>query len=129
MLSADFTLVEEASGDCTPQSLWIGVRPVYCGNEPSREPVIQVCYQEAHMSGPLAGPVWITPDAWRELNAAVEWRLKERKKMHRGGKAGRRCLDCGRKLHFGRMVACRRCARLGRKADRRQRKMIRKKPR
>jgi hypothetical protein len=54
------------------------VRPIfYGGNEPG-EVMIQVCYQEAHMAGPLAGPVWITPAVWRELNAAVEWRLRKR---------------------------------------------------
>lgn len=131
MLSADFTVVEEAPGGSTPQSLWVGVRPIFYGNKPSEEPMIQVCYQEAHMSGPLSGPVWITPEVWRELNAAVEWRLKEREKMHRGGKAprSRRCLGCGKKLRLGSSVACRRCRKQDKRADRQRRKMIRKKPR
>lgn len=131
MLSADFTVVEEAPGGSTPQSLWVGVRPIFYGNKPSGEPMIQVCYQEAHMSGPLAGPVWITPGVWRELNAAVEWRLSEREKMHRGGKAprSRRCLECGKLLHLGRMIICRRCTRLAKRKNRRDRRAIRKKPR
>lgn len=130
-LSVDFIVVEGTEEEVTPQSLWVGVRPVFYGTEPSEEPMIQVCYQEAHMSGPLAGPVWITPAVWRELNAAVEWRLKERKKMHREGKAphSRRCLDCGKKLHFGRRITCRRCWKLAKKKDRQQRKTIRRKPR
>jgi hypothetical protein len=77
-LSSDFIVIEEDEEGVTPQSLWIGVRPVYYDNVPSKEPVIQVCYQQAHMDAPLAGPVWITPSVWRELNAAVEWRLKKR---------------------------------------------------
>jgi hypothetical protein len=124
MLSADFSVVEGASGDRAPQSLWIGVRPVYYGNEPSEEPMVQVCYQKTHMTGPLAGPVWITPEIWRELNAAVEWRLRERGKMHRGGKAprSRRCYECGKKLRFGTRLVCRRCWKLAKKKDKKDRR-------
>ena len=115
-LSADFTVVEGDEEGVTPQSLWIGVRPVYYGNEPSDEPMIQVCYQEAHMDGPLAGPVWITPAVWRELNAAVEWRLKRREKMHASGKPrGRRCLKCGKRMRFISRALCGKCHRRGKK--------------
>ena len=77
-LSSDFTVVEVTAEEVTPQSLWVGVRPVFLGSVQSEKPMIQVCYQEAHMSGPLAGPVWIEPSVWRELNRAVERRLKKR---------------------------------------------------
>jgi len=115
MLSADFTVIEEVSGEDVPQSLWIGVRPVYYGDEVSREPMVQVCYQEAHMSGLLAGPVWITPAVWRELNDAVEWRLRERERMHRRENAWKKtCPGCGKNRRFTRMV-CRKCYRKGKK--------------
>lgn len=83
-LSCDFTVVEGVPEDAetAAQSLWIGVRPIWYGTEPG-EVMIQVCYQEAHMSGPLAGPVRITPAVWRELNAAVEWRLRKRERRWR----------------------------------------------
>lgn len=129
-LSADFTVTEGVpeEAECAPQSLWIGVRPVYYGNEPSQEPMIQVCYQEAHMGGPLAGPVWITPAVWRELNAAVEWRLKERKRMHRGRKSGKKkCFNCGRRIWFYRGLLCRKCVRKDRKVDRDMRRNRRSK--
>lgn len=80
MPSGDFIAVEAAGPFGERQSLWIGVRSVYYGNEPSREPMVQICYQEKHMAGPLAGPVWLTPEVWRELNRAVEWRLKRRRR-------------------------------------------------
>lgn len=129
-LSGDFMAVEGVpeEAECAPQSLWIGVLPVFCGNEPSAEPMIQICYQEAHLRGSLAGPVWITPAVWRELNAAVEWRLRKREKMHRGAKSKGRCHTCGKKLWF-RAVYCGKCVRAGRRKDRQQRAMIRRKPR
>ena len=127
MLSADFTVTEGASEEDVPQSLWIGVRPVFYGSETSPEPMVQVCYQEAHMSGPLAGPVWITPAVWRELNDAVEWRLKEREKMHRGGKNGKKkCFNgCGRRVRF--RLICGPCRRKARKIDRDMRRNRRSK--
>ena len=91
---------------------------MYCGNEPSPEPMVQVRYQQAHMSEPLSGAVWVTPAVWRELNAAVEWRLKEREKMtHRSGKTGKkkRCEGCGKSKRWFTGIICRRCYRKGKK--------------
>jgi hypothetical protein len=115
MLSADFTAVEADEEGVTPQSLWVGVRPVFHENEPG-EVMIQVCYQEAHMAGPLLGPVWITPAVWRELNAAVEWRLREREKMFRRRKAAKKhCPACKKnRRRFAGMI-CRKCYRKGEK--------------
>jgi len=94
-LSSDFIAVEGVPGtEVTPQSLWIGVRPVYDESGPSQDPMVQICYQEEHGHGPLSGPVWITPAVWRELNHAVEWRLKRRRRegrnmsWHQGWEAG-----------------------------------------
>jgi hypothetical protein len=116
MLSADFTVVEGTEEtECTPQSLWVGVRPVFYGSEPSDVPMIQVCYQEAHMGGALAGPVWITPEVWRELNAAVEWRLKEREKMFRRRKTKKYCPGCKKNRRWFPRMICRRCYRQGEK--------------
>jgi len=78
MPSGDFTAVEAEDSSGHRQSLWVGVRSVFHGNQPSQEPMVQICYQEEHMSGPLAGPVWLTPAVWRQLNRAVEWRLRRR---------------------------------------------------
>lgn len=75
-LSSDFTVIE--AGD-EPQALWIGVRPAYFGDGTVRRVVIQVCLQDRYMTSTLQGPVFITPDVWRELNAAVERRLSRRK--------------------------------------------------
>lgn len=83
MPSGDFIAVEAEDADGSRQSLWVGVRPVFHGNKPSREPMIQICYQEKHMGGPLAGPVWLTPAVWRQLNRAVEWRLQRKLPLHR----------------------------------------------
>ncbi len=58
------------------QSLWVRVGPVFYGDGQSREPGVWVCYQQAHMAGPLAGPVLLSPQTWRELNRAVERRLR-----------------------------------------------------
>lgn len=67
---------EHAGGQ---QSLWVGVRPIYHGSEPG-EIMVQVCYQQHHNAGTLAGPVWLSPSTWRELNRAVEWRLRRHEK-------------------------------------------------
>jgi hypothetical protein len=72
-LSSDFTAIEEDD----QQALWIGVRPVWHENKPG-EIMVQICYQEKYNSGTLQGPVWLTPETWRELEHAVNWRLNHR---------------------------------------------------
>ena len=47
-------------------------------NEAQDEPGVWVSYQEEYMGSPLAGPVLLTPAAWRELAQAIEDRLQER---------------------------------------------------
>jgi len=121
--------IEAATGDCKPQALCVRVGPVFFQDGEAREPGIWVEYQEAWMASPLCGPVLLTPEVWRELNKAVERRLKKRKKMHREGKSRRVCMDCGRKLRFTLSAFCRKCRRSDRKKDRARRKMIRKRPR
>jgi len=86
MPSGDFIAVEEPDPEGHKQALWIGVRPVFHGSTPSREPMIQICYQEEYEGSSLAGPVWITPETWEEISRAVRWRVKH----HRAGKWRRR---------------------------------------
>lgn len=70
--SSDFIVVEAGR---KPQALWIGVRPVFTGNEPTPEPMVQVCLQYEFMSDSLHGPVFIEPEVWDQLVKAVRWRL------------------------------------------------------
>jgi hypothetical protein len=79
MLSADFIAVEAKDSHGNAQALWVAVRPVFYGEEQSKEPMVQICYQETYMKGQLEGPVWLTPETWEELKKAVDWRLKYRK--------------------------------------------------
>jgi hypothetical protein len=74
--SVDFIAVEEPDQKGHAQGLWIGVRPAFYGNDKSTEPMIQICYQEDYMHASLLGPVWITPETWREINKAVKWRVR-----------------------------------------------------
>jgi hypothetical protein len=82
-LSVDFIAVEAPEPGVTQQALWVAVRPIYHGNEPSSEPMVQIAYQEAHMQGNLQGPVWLSTDTWRQLNRAVEHRIKAHEKRKR----------------------------------------------
>jgi hypothetical protein len=75
-LSVDFIAVEDPDGERHQQGLWIGVRPIWVGTKPSEEPMIQICYQENYMHASLQGPVWITPQTWKEIDKAVKWRVK-----------------------------------------------------
>lgn len=72
--SSDFIAIE-AEHDGGQQALWIGVRPIWYGDERG-EVMVQIEYQEHYNGGPLAGPVWLTPQTWRQVAAAVEWRLQ-----------------------------------------------------
>lgn len=89
-LSADIIVAEEENTEGHRQSLWVSVRPVYYGNQPSKEPMVQVCYQEEHMRGPLSGPVWVTPEVWGQLVRAVRWRLRRRRWQNMKRKLWRR---------------------------------------
>lgn len=77
-LSAEVIAVEEQGPDCHRQALWVRVGYVFRGNEAQDEPGVWVSYQEEYMGSPLAGPVLLTPAAWRELAQAIEDRLQER---------------------------------------------------
>lgn len=66
----------EAGDD--PQSLAVRVGPVFYEHGMGDEPGVWIEYQERHMRGPLTGPVLLTPKVWRELNRAVERRLRRR---------------------------------------------------
>lgn len=63
------------AGD-SAQSLWVRVGPIYDGATPRPEPGVWVEYQQRHMASPLLGPILLTPAAWRQLNRAVETRLR-----------------------------------------------------
>ena len=69
-LSSDFTVHDDQ------QTLWIGVRPVWDDNGPSKNPVIQICYQ--NQGGPLQGPVFVDKETWNQVVKAVDWRLTRR---------------------------------------------------
>jgi hypothetical protein len=77
------TAVEAVLAGMTPQSLWIRVGPVYGpGSVVQQEPGIWISYQEAHLSGPLYGPVLLTPEVWNEIAVAVERRIRRWKKKN-----------------------------------------------
>jgi hypothetical protein len=65
-LSSDFTIHDDE------QTLWIGVRPIWYGNDREDHPTIQVCYQNHGEA--LQGPVFIDEDTWDQVVRAVEWR-------------------------------------------------------
>ena len=60
----------------SPQSLHVRVGPVYHESTPDPVPGVWVEYQETHDGSLPLGPVLLTPEVWRELNAAVEKRLR-----------------------------------------------------
>ncbi len=67
--------VEAAGSQGDRQSLWVRVGPVWYDDE-TTGPVVWIEYQEQHMgAAPMAGPVMLTPQVWRELAGAVEQRL------------------------------------------------------
>lgn len=72
--------VEATDGYCHRQSLHIRVGPVFHGGEEATEPGVWIEYQEVHLGCLPAGPVLLTPEVWRELNIAVEYRLRRRRK-------------------------------------------------
>lgn len=76
--SSDFIAVEDPHAD-GQQALWIGVRPIWYGDRRG-EVMVQICYQQHHMAGPLAGPVWLSPETWDQVDKAVRWRLRRYKK-------------------------------------------------
>jgi len=79
-LSSDFVVIEAPDSTGHKQALWAAVRPVWHGDQPSEEPVVQVCYQRDSMGSPLEGPLFLSLDTWRKLNQAVERRIAERKR-------------------------------------------------
>lgn len=75
--SGDFIAVE-APVNGKRQALWIGIRPVWSEEGPSRRPMIQICYQEDYLKAPLAGPVWLSEQTWDQIVDAVDWRLSRK---------------------------------------------------
>lgn len=59
------------------QSLWIRVGPVFYSGKQAKEPGVWVEYQPEHLRSSTEGPILLTPAVWRQLNAAVEWRLRK----------------------------------------------------
>lgn len=80
MPSGEILAVEEADSSGHRQSLWVRVGPVWYGDKQDPDPRVWICYQEEHMGGPLAGPVMLTPEVWKQLTEAVAWRLKRKKR-------------------------------------------------
>lgn len=74
--SVDFIAIEEPDEHGHKQALWLAVRPVWYGNVKSKEPMVQISYQEEYLKGPLVGCVWLTPETWEELKKAVDWRIR-----------------------------------------------------
>lgn len=77
--SSDFIAYEEPDSSGHRQALWVGVRKVWYGPDVSDKPMVQVCYQDEYMGSSLQGPVFLTPDTWDNLCAAVRWRLDKEK--------------------------------------------------
>jgi hypothetical protein len=93
--------VETADSQGHRQSLHVRVGPVFHGNYQAAEPGVWIELQQEHMNSAPSGPVLLTPDVWRQLNDAVEYRL-ERK----GRKAGM-CRRC--KINLVILKFCRKC--------------------
>lgn len=74
-LSADVMAVEAGS---RPQALWVAVRPAWHGDVQDKAPSVWICLQDVYMGSGLNGPVMLAPEVWRQLAAAVEWRLRQR---------------------------------------------------
>lgn len=89
---SDFLAVEASDSEGHKQALWVGVRPVWFGNDPDTVATVQICYQEEHMKSPLAGPVFLSLETWRELNKTVEARAKRYKPTFRQWRANRRAV-------------------------------------
>lgn len=68
--------VEAADGYCHRQSLHVRVGPVFYHDGEAREPGIWIEYQVEHEKSSMTGPVLLTPEVWRELNQAVELRIR-----------------------------------------------------
>lgn len=80
-LSPEVQAVEaiEEGAECRPQSLHVRVGPVFYGDSiPDPVPGVWVEYQELHEGSLPLGPVLLTPEVWRELNRAVEKRLRRK---------------------------------------------------
>jgi hypothetical protein len=109
--------VEAADPGGHRQSLHVRTGPAFYGNQ-AGGPVVWIEYQPEHEKSPAMGPVLLIPEVWRELNRAVEQRLREREKMQ--GKK-RECFACGKRIRF-RSVVCGRCSRKAKRQDRKNRK-------
>ena len=68
--------VEAAPDNVRRQSLHVRVGPVYCSGLQQEEPGVWIEYQIEHTRSDMMGPVLLTPAVWRELNRAVEDRLR-----------------------------------------------------
>jgi hypothetical protein len=77
-LSSEFIFVEAAPDEIsiTPQALWVRVGPVFYSDKAETEVGVWIMYQEGYMKADLMGPVLLSPQAWRKLNATVEERLQ-----------------------------------------------------
>jgi hypothetical protein len=77
-LSSDFIFVNGVPDgiDHTPEAMWIGVRRGFGPDgEQMEEPSVWIQHQEEYMNGPLTGFIAMSPDQWRDIVKAVEWRL------------------------------------------------------
>lgn len=63
-----------------PQALGVRVGPVFYDDGRPPETGVWIDYQEAWQLCLPSGPVLLTPQVWRELNRAVEKRLRKRRK-------------------------------------------------
>lgn len=75
--------VEDENDEGQHQALWFRVGPVFYGtNDPAPEPGVWIEYQEEYEHSALAGPVLLTPQAWRQAAAAIEERLSAWEEDH-----------------------------------------------
>jgi hypothetical protein len=85
-LSSDFTYIDSVPDgmDILPGAVWIGVRRGFGPDgRQVAEPAVWLSFQDRYMDSELTHGLAISPEMWRELNRAVEWRLQ----YHEEGKS------------------------------------------
>lgn len=77
---AEVHAVEAAPEEVHRQALLVRVGPVFYEDSPAQEPGVWIEYQPSYGLSRPEGPVLLTPEVWRQLNAAVERRLRKHRR-------------------------------------------------
>jgi len=64
--------------DCEGQALWVRVGFTYSHEKEDKEPGIWIDYQKKYLDADMFGPILISKETWRELNASIEEALGRR---------------------------------------------------